>query len=99
MFKHLRFDSFVADIGLYLSCFSTGIKSAHTFYKTYVAKIQCAPVRKHPPMRCSETINPFINLRPATSQSGICNYEGQHIVLKNETHASPLNLFLGLLIF
>ena len=29
MFKHLQylqFDSFVADIGLYLSCFSTGIK-------------------------------------------------------------------------
>ena len=39
MLKHLQFDSFVADIGLYLSCFSTGIKSAHTFYKTYVAKI------------------------------------------------------------
>ena len=37
--KHLRFDSFVADIAMYLSCFSTGIKSAHTFYKTYISKI------------------------------------------------------------
>ena len=81
MFKHLQFDSFVAEIGLFLSCFSTGIKSAHTFYKTYVAKMWCAPVSKHPPSRCSETINPFavsiLDLQPANQES---DYEGQHIL-------------------
>ena len=31
MFKHLQMDTFKADIGLYLSCLFTEIKSSHTF--------------------------------------------------------------------
>ena len=31
MFKHLQIDTFEADIGLYLSCLFTEIKSSHTF--------------------------------------------------------------------
>ena len=31
MFKRLQIDTFVADIGLYLSCLFTEIKSSHTF--------------------------------------------------------------------
>ena len=30
MFKHLQIDTFVADIGLYLSCLFTEIKSSQT---------------------------------------------------------------------
>ena len=43
MFKHLSwFDSFVADIGLHLSCFSTGIKSVHALYKTRCKNLVCS---------------------------------------------------------
>ena len=98
MFKHLRFDSFVADIGLYLSCFSTGIKSAHTFYKTYVFSVlQWASTLQRDAPR--PLIPSWISdLQPANQESAIMRVSIL-IVLKNETHASPLNLFLGLLIF